>query len=127
VVKRGSKSNQGRPVLWAAAISLFVGNAVNGEKQFKGTEVYPWKLNGELVFTVLPGTNRLKSCEEVRNPKAAMNIAALEKKLAKLDEGEYVFFMGAGQLSGCALAKVPADIKKRLTKFAADKKLQLNI
>lgn len=108
-----------------AAVVFWVGNAAMGEKQFKGTEVYPWKLKGELVFTVLPGTNRLKTCDEIRNEKSALKIDALEKRLSLLDAQEYVFIMDGKRVTGCAIAALPAAMKKRLSKFAESKKLQL--
>lgn len=123
----GYKKYAVRLCVMTVALVFSVGNVVNAEKQFKGTEVYPWKLNGQLVFTVLPGTNRLKTCEEVRNAKVAVAIDQLEKRLSKLDAGEYVFFVTGNRLEGCALAELPAKVKKRLTKFAASKKLEISL
>jgi hypothetical protein len=60
---------------------------------FKGIELYLWELNGKTVWTILPGTNRLKMDAEIRNAKDAIKSKGeLEKLLAKLAPGEYVFY-----------------------------------
>lgn len=62
-------------------------------KCFKGVELYYWHLDGKPAWTLLHGTNRLKTDEEIHNPKEAIkSFAQLEKLLGKLAPGEYVFF-----------------------------------
>ena len=62
-------------------------------KCFKGLELYLWQLDGKPVWTILPGTNRLKFDKEIHNPKEAIkSFSELEKLLRKLAPGEYVIF-----------------------------------
>jgi len=62
-------------------------------KCFKGLELYFWHSDGKPVYTILPGTNRLKSDQEIHNPKEKIkSFPELEKLLGKLAPGEYVIF-----------------------------------
>lgn len=70
-------------------------------KCFKGVELYQWHLDGKPVWTLLYGTNRLKTDEEIHNPKAAIkSFSELEKLLGKLAPGEYVFFTTGTRTAG---------------------------
>ncbi len=69
-------------------------------KCFKGVELYLWHLDGKPVWTLMHGTNRLKTEQEIRNPKEAIkSFAELEKLLGKLAPGEYVFFTSTNRTS----------------------------
>ena len=58
---------------------------------FKGVELYSWTLAGKPVWTMLIGTNRNKTEEEVHDPEEAIkSLPELERLLAKLAPGEYV-------------------------------------
>jgi hypothetical protein len=70
-------------------------------KCFKGVELYYWHLDGKPVWTLLYGTNRLKTEEEIHNPKEAIkSLSQLEKLLGKLAPGEYVFFTTGTRTGG---------------------------
>ena len=62
------------------------------EKAFKGMELYSWKdSNGDWFFALLPGTNRLKTDEEVKKKENQIPGAnELEKHFLRLAEGEQV-------------------------------------
>lgn len=61
---------------------------------FKGIELYSWKPEGkDWQFSLLPGTNRLKTTEEVTAPKETISgVTALKQRLAALAVGEQVFW-----------------------------------
>jgi hypothetical protein len=60
----------------------------------KGIELYSWKSSDqEWWFSLLPGTNRLKQENEIKNPEVALTgIEELKKRLAHLAPGENVFW-----------------------------------
>ncbi len=92
---------------------------------FKGVELYHWQLDGKPVWTIMHGTNRLKTEQEIHNPKEAIkSFAELEKLLGKLAPGEYVFYT-----SGTRTSEKPAPAVKREESTAVKKlcaKLGLN-
>lgn len=60
----------------------------------KGYELYSWKIKGHWYYSLLPGTNRLKSYEEITAPGVVRRDAAgLKAELQKLPRGEEVFWM----------------------------------
>ncbi len=91
-------------------------------KSFKGVELYCWKLDGKPVYTIFHGTNRLKTEQEIHNPKEAIrSIAELEKLLGKLAPGEYVCFTTGTQTSGKPASPVKSEesvaVKNLCVKF----------
>jgi hypothetical protein len=60
--------------------------------RFKGVELYSWKSpQGEWLFALLSGTNRLKTAEEVKDPKNHIaGVEELKKALARLAVEERV-------------------------------------
>jgi len=68
--------------------------AETGGHSLKGFELYTWKENGDLVFSLLIGTNREKTLGEVTDPVATLQgVEALLKKLGQLQAGEVVTLM----------------------------------
>lgn len=65
----------------------------------KGWEVYCWP-NGETWnFSLLPGTNRLKSYKEVMgSPYRLTGLTALEELFANLPDDEHIILIGEGWL-----------------------------
>ena len=59
----------------------------------KGYELYSWKLRGEWYFSLLTGTNRLKSRREVMSARRRVKgIKALKILISRLPEGEEVMW-----------------------------------
>jgi hypothetical protein len=55
----------------------------------KGYELYSWKSRGEWQFSLLIGTNRLKTFREVSSPKIRLRgVGALKGRLNQLVKGE---------------------------------------
>lgn len=60
----------------------------------KGWEIHSWQENGVWYYSVLVGTNRSKTLEEVQDPAVRLeSIEALKEKLATLVKGEWVTWL----------------------------------
>lgn len=60
----------------------------------KGLELYVWKADNHFEFGILPGTNRLKTAEEVEGLKEyPLNLEHTKEYLGKYDKEIYVFIM----------------------------------
>lgn len=70
------------------------------EHSLKGWELYSWQNGNDYNYSLLIGTNRLKNYEEViSNEVTVFGIDSLKLLLAKLPEGEYIFWIGKSWLS----------------------------
>lgn len=70
------------------------------ESSLKGWELYSWQNGNDYNYSLLIGTNRLKTYEEViSNEITVFGIDSLKLLLAKLPEGEYIFWVGKSWLS----------------------------
>jgi hypothetical protein len=74
-------------------------------RSFKGYELYSWKSGATWQFTLITGTNRLKTLAEITSPKdieegdwvkiTVAGVPALKSLLARLPPGTQVFWDGA--------------------------------
>ncbi|HEX8708697.1 MAG TPA: hypothetical protein VF723_10685 [Pyrinomonadaceae bacterium] len=72
-------------------------------RSMKGHELYSWRARGGWYFSLLVGTNRLKSYAEVTSRRVRIGgVAALKRELGKLPAGEEVFW-SSGRLRGLSL------------------------
>ena len=70
---------------------------------FKGWELYSWSDGSEWYYSILVGTNRLKTCEEViTNEAIVTDIDSLKTALSKFPEGEFIIWLGPGSLDACS-------------------------
>jgi dienelactone hydrolase len=67
--------------------------ATGTKTSMKGWELYIWQEGGDTYFSLLPGTNRLKSDDEI-GKAAVKGIDAIKPKLAELKAREMVFPCG---------------------------------
>jgi hypothetical protein len=68
----------------------------------KGWELYSWPNGKDWNYSLLGGTNRLKSYEEVtENTLVVTGIDSLKLLLAKLPENEFLTWIGEGWLERC--------------------------
>jgi len=80
---------------WIAALSYL-------PRAFKGYELCSWREGSDWHFTLIEGTNRVKSYEEIRSSQAAgslpkitvTGVEAIMAALAQLPRGEQVFWLG---------------------------------
>jgi len=88
---------------------------------FKGMELYSWKPEGkDWRFSLLEGTNRQKSTEEIKMPEQTIvGVEELKKRLGGLAEGEQVFW------TNLAKAPVPEPMAKDLKTFCDGIKVKL--
>jgi hypothetical protein len=63
------------------------------QTSMKGWELYVWQKDGDTYFSLLPGTNRLKTDDEI-SKAAVKGIDAIKPKLDELKPSEMVFPCG---------------------------------
>jgi len=82
--------------LCAALLISLTANGQPPQGSMKGYELYSWKIKGHWYYSLLPGTNRLKTYEEITAPNVVKRDAAgLKAELQKLPRGEQVSWMSA--------------------------------
>lgn len=80
---------------FAALLSLVTVNAQVPQRSMKGYELYSWKVKGKWHYSILVGTNRTKTYDEIIAGNAErIGSAALEAELRKIPRGEEVVWMG---------------------------------
>jgi hypothetical protein len=100
----------------------------------KGWELYSWQHGNAWHYSILMGTNRAKSCEEITaNPITVLGKDSLKMLLDKLPENENVFWEGKSWLTGCGNSNygslyLPDEATVNdVSVFCTQKKLILNI
>ena len=66
---------------------------IGTQASMKGWELYVWTRDGETHFSLLPGTNRMKTADEITKA-AVKGIEAIKPRLDELKAGESVFIHG---------------------------------
>lgn len=106
----------------------------------KGYELYSWQEGNEWYFSILVGTNRIKTYAEVISiyPTeihliTGTGIASLKLVLAKFPEDEYITWIGQGWLQSCwsdnfgNLRLPPQNIIDDITQYCSQEKLNLQV
>ncbi len=88
--------------------------AARGSHSMKGWELYIWQQDGDTYFSLLPGTNRLKSDAEIA-AAAVKGIDAVRPKLAELKKGETVVPCGRRLTD-----QAPGMPRKELKKYSQE-------
>lgn len=111
------------------SLAAFAGNAAPAdsarEKSFKGWELYSWKEGDSWQYAMLMGTNRLKTCKEIKAAKLPLTLAALETNFSNLAENEIVFWSNS-QLQ-CGLSLPPAELRAGAADLAKKYHIELDI
>ena len=81
------------------------------KKSLKGWELYVWQQDGTTYFSLMVGTNRLKTAEEITK-SAVKGVAAIQPQLDQLQKGELVFIHGR-RLG----TKAPAPPARQVTEY----------
>jgi hypothetical protein len=79
-------------------------------RSMKGYELYSWPANGQWHFTLITGTNRLKTVEEITTGEDLLTadgwvrihvqgVDAIQAVLGRIPPGEWVFWIGQGWLA----------------------------
>jgi hypothetical protein len=90
---------------------------------FKGVEMYTWKPEGEdWRFSLLPGTNRMKTEAERTDPKVTIvGLPAVKRRLESLAIGEVLFW---GWREG---QKPPAEMIDEIRRHCRELEIRLNM
>ena len=105
---------------FAALLISLTAHGQTPQTSMKGYELYSWKIKGHWYYSLLPGTNRLKTYEEIAAPSVVRRDAAgLKAELQKLPKGEEVFWMsdapaGAGKSGAGQLLNVKHPSRNRI-------------
>ena len=108
--------------------------------EMKGYEIYSWPEGNDWTFSVLVGTNRTKTYDEVTsNNQAAIHLITitgidkLKIVLAKFPENEYITCIGEGWLQRCwggnygNLQLPPQNYIDDIKQICTQKKLNLQV
>jgi hypothetical protein len=101
-------------------------------RSFKGYELYSWEEEGQWHFTLITGTNRVKTIEEITSKEdfvsetgwvkvQVVGADALEDVLSRLPEGESVFWcdeLHIGQSTETDLQLPPEQIADAIEEYA---------
>lgn len=108
---------------------------------FKGYELYSWLEDEEWNFTLITGTNRTKTIDEITSNGSGITetgwvqihvegVQAIKDTLARLPEGEFVSWcdeLHIGQTIGIDLKLPPDQIVKIITQEAEECKLNISV
>jgi hypothetical protein len=104
------------------------------EHSMKGWELYSWPNGKEWDFSFLPGTNRLKTYEEVISNKIVVcGVDSLKMLLDKFPAKEYIFWIGEGWLEsiwheGHGSISLPgSSILNEIKEYCRQKDLEITV
>jgi hypothetical protein len=111
-------------------------------RSFKGYELYSWKSGGTWHFTLITGTNRLKTLAEITSPEnieegdwikiTAAGVSELKSVLARLPPGTQISWGRARQLdtgtsrSGLKLRLPPRRVVREIQAYCTELGIYLN-
>ncbi len=96
---------------------------VAGEESMKGYELYSWEKDGQWYFSVLIGTNREKSLDEIQSSDVTLKgIDGLKAVLETIPAGQYVTW-----LSRDGLAFPPDEVIQEVEDTCKSQDLKLSI
>ena len=91
-------------------------------ESMKGYELYSWQDGNQWNFSLLVGTNREKTLEEIKSAETALRgLEALTAALEQMPAGQYITWSSKETLSF-----PPDDIIKQIEKICTDQGLILN-
>ncbi|MFH2102642.1 MAG: hypothetical protein ABIJ39_04720 [Chloroflexota bacterium] len=120
-----------RFVLCAALLAVFIAacQPVNplipdsNTSSMKGYELYSWEENGQWYFSVLVGTNREKTLDEIQSSEAILRgIEELLPVLESLPAGQFVIWK-----AGESLAFPPEEIIQQVERVCTALGLELDL
>jgi hypothetical protein len=115
------------PVLGLLILIMVAGVGCGGQSpsatgsSLKGFELYSWNENGAWHYALLPGTNRLKTRDEVR-AAGVSDTDGIEAELRRIDRGQEIFWTSR-DLKGMALP--PEEIVQQIRSFCSRQGLEL--
>jgi hypothetical protein len=92
-------------------------------ESMKGYELYSWRDGNQWNFSLLVGTNREKTLDEIKDTKTVLRgVDALTSVLEQMPEGQYITWSSRETLSF-----PPDDIIEQVKQSCEDKGLILNV
>jgi|SRR5690349_16178461 len=92
-------------------------------ESMKGYELYSWQEGGQWKFSVLVGTNREKTLDEIKSADVILSgVDALLSTLEKIPAGQYITWSSRETLSF-----PPENIRNQVEQVCKNKGLILNI
>ena len=92
-------------------------------ESMKGYELYSWQEGGQWKFSLLIGTNREKTLDEIKSADVVLSgVDALTSTLEKIPTGQYITWSSKETLSF-----PPDDIRSQVEQVCKDQGLILNI
>jgi hypothetical protein len=92
-------------------------------ESMKGYELYSWQEGEQWVFSLLVGTNREKTVEEIKSTESRLpGVEALVSRLDQVPSGQYVTWTARE-----TLPFPPDDILQQVEQSCKDKGLMCNI
>ena len=99
------------------------GGSTSTPKSMKGYELYSWNQDGTWHYSLLVGTNRLKTGEEAK-AAGVMGTDSIEMSLGGLSRGEEVFWT-THTVPGMSLP--PGDVQQQIKDFCAGRGIKLSV
>jgi hypothetical protein len=97
--------------------------ATQPAESMKGYELYSWQDGSQWKFSLLVGTNREKSPDEIMSPDSVLpDVEALHSALEKVSPGQYITWSSKDTLSF-----PPDDMIRQVEQICKDQGLILNI
>ena len=92
----------------------------SGMESMKGYELYSWEKDGEWYFSILVGTNRLKTLEEIQSPNVTLKgMDELRSALESISAGQYVTWSAREPL-----AFPPEEMIRQVEQICKDRGLE---
>jgi diacylglycerol kinase len=118
------------PPLWGKVSPWFMQTARVEQTSFKGMELYSWQTkNGEWQYSLLVGTNRNKTVEEILS--APLDLQGIKVAIAQLAVGESLFWTNKvydpGPDQSVNFSFPPDAVVNELKEFAREKQVDLYV
>ena len=92
-------------------------------ESMKGYELYSWQDGGQWKFSLLVGTNRIKTLEEIKSAEVVLSgVDELTSTLERIPTGQYITWSSRETLS-----LPPDEIRSQVKQVCEDNGLVLNI
>ncbi len=99
-------------------------NSSQSLKSMKGWELYSWQQADNWDFSLVPGTNRIKTYEEITSEKSKIGLETLKHELGQLAKDEEIFWL-INQVSNMSLP--PNEIVDKVKTYCTEYNLKLYI
>lgn len=113
----------------SAAVGPARGEGKRMEKSFKGWELYSWKAEHNWKYSLLMGTNRLKSCNEIKAKEETLTYEQMLKKLESVAEDDWVTWCSdkANGSTPCGLRMAPANVRQSVERLCEKRRIHLQV